>query len=80
MTRSVQHLDRDIADVELFTVFGNISLEFCVGFRAINDRCPGRFAKVNMTADKIGVEMSFENIFYRCLSFIGQVKIYLNVA
>src|SRR5690242_10276602 len=51
----------------------------CLGIWAIDDRCTGRLAKVDMAAYKISMEMCFKDVFDLRIPFFRQFQIGINI-
>ena len=79
MAGRMQGNDCNIANLKFLAIFCNMGWKFCNCFRAVNNWRISDLAKVNMAAYKIGMKMSFKNIADGCFSFIGEIKIYVDV-
>ena len=79
MPGCVQNFDRQLSDSESLTVFCHVHREFGIGTGPVYDRGTRSLAQVNMTAYKVGVKMSFKNVFDPGLSFIGQRQVRINI-
>ena len=65
----MQHAYGETPELELFTVGGDVRVEFGIGLGAIDDGGTGLARKVLMAADEVGVEVRFEDVLDRIATF-----------
>src|SRR5262245_6454295 len=80
MARRMQNLEAYFAQFEFFTIFCYMNRETGFGLRTINNRCTRCLAQVKVATDKISMEMGFKNIFDRCLTFVSQLKVNVDIS
>jgi len=75
----MQYFYSTVAQMKQLSVFSFVNGETGFRIRTIDDRCAGYFCQVKMPAHKIGMEMSFENVFDLRLAFFCQLEVGIDV-
>ena len=80
MTRRVKDFYRAVAQLEHLAVFRLVNGEISLCIRTENDRCTGGLGEIEMSADKISVEVRFKNILDRRIPLFRQTQIGIDIA
>src|SRR4030095_13152734 len=79
MTRRVHHFDGQCTDVEYFAICGYVNRKFCLCSRSVYYGSTSCFTQIEMSAYKVSMKMSFEDIPDGSISFCSQFKVFINI-